>query len=258
MRILQPDFDLPGFFNRLAHARKRALLLDYDGTLAPFQVDPGKSALYPGVRKVLERVIAVPGTRLAIVTGRRFEDIRGPLETLPHTEAWASHGWERISSDGAVHRNVPNLGVREALARADSAIHPLIAPGIRLEAKVASRALHWRGVPEDEAARVHAAAIEAWQGLDDEHLALMPFEKGIEIRARGHDKGDAVRSALEYCDEGACAYFGDDFTDEDGFRAIRPYGLGVLVGERLRETQAHVWVKPPEELIELLEPWAAA
>jgi trehalose-phosphatase len=87
---------------------------------------------------------------------------------------------------------------------------------------------------------------------------MQAFDGGIELRARGHDKGDAVRTMLDQCVDAACAYLGDDTTDEDAFRAIRGHGLAVLVRERPRQTLAQLWVEPPHGLAAFLERWADA
>lgn len=256
LKVLDPRCDIEGFFARLAGARERVLLLDYDGTLAPFHADPQQALPYPGLRDVLGRIAAAPRNRIVIVSGRRLEDLRGPIEMLAHHEAWASHGWERLA-DGRVHRRIPTPRTQEALDRAKAAIQPLLVTGVRAEVKVASVALHWRGTPPELAHRTRAAALEAWEALEGEELALLPFEQGLEIRGRGHDKGDAVRAALARPGDVACAYLGDDVTDEDAFRAIRPHGLAVLVGDELRGTEAQLWLRPPAELLEFLERWPA-
>jgi trehalose-phosphatase len=256
MKTLNDGFDLERFFARLQGARERVLLLDYDGTIAPFHLDPRLALPYPNVCNVLRKVSAVPGTRIVIVSGRRLEDLPAPLAMLPHTEVWASHGWER-SWSGGVDRYAPTSTVRAELIRARALVQPLLRPGARLETKIASVALHWRGLSPLESTRIHAAALEAWEPFAGS-LTLLPFDGGLEIRAQGHDKGDAVRSAMEASRDAVCAYLGDDFTDEDAFRAIRPHGLGVLVREEPRKTLAELWLSRPHEVTAFLERWAGA
>jgi trehalose-phosphatase len=95
--------------------------------------------------------------------------------------------------------------------------------------------------------------------LGDYGLALQDFDGGIELRAPGHDKGEAVKTLLaEMGPNAMCAYLGDDRTDEDAFQAIRGKGLGVLVRENFVPTQADLWIKPPEELLEFLARWKSA
>lgn len=258
MELLNPDLDIEGYFMRVREASERVLLLDYDGTLAPFHIDPRLALPYPRACAVLRDVIAVPGTRVVIVSGRRMEDLRAPLALIPHTEVWASHGWERATGR-VVSRRIPAVDAREALRRAALLAEPLTRHGARIERKVASVAVHWRGLNPPSAARVKAGLETCWKHATQDELALLPFECGLEIRALGRSKADAVREALVDCKPGAaCAYLGDDNTDEDAFRAIRPLGLPVLVRETHRRTEADLWLSHPRELTAFLERWRPA
>ena len=58
--------------------------------------------------------------------------------------------------------------------------------------------------------------------------------------------------------DAATAYLGDDLTDEDAFKAIGNRGLAVLVRAEHRPTAAHVWIRPPQELLAFLTQWQAA
>ena len=65
-----------------------------------------------------------------------------------------------------------------------------------------------------------------------------------------------MKAVLSETPEGsAVAYLGDDITDEDAFRAVKPRGLGVLVRPELRETAADIWIRPPDELLSFLRHW---
>ena len=64
MRILRPTGDPDHFFKKLARAPRAALLLDYDGTLAPFRVDPLEAQPYAGVRAALDTLMAQHDTRV--------------------------------------------------------------------------------------------------------------------------------------------------------------------------------------------------
>jgi trehalose-phosphatase len=78
----------------------------------------------------------------------------------------------------------------------------------------------------------------------------------MEIRAPDRNKGDAVRILLEEePEEAVAAYLGDDRTDEDAFKALKGRGLGILVAEEPRPTEATVLLKPPDGVIDFLRKW---
>ncbi len=99
----------------------------------------------------------------------------------------------------------------------------------------------------------------AEDGSEDYQLELLDFDGGVEIRVPGHDKGQAVETILNET-EGWRAWRISVMIrlTKMHFRSIKGKGLAVLVRERVRETAADVWLKPPEELIEFLENWLLA
>jgi trehalose-phosphatase len=259
MLALNPELDLDRFFRDLGRAPERVLLLDYDGTLAPFHKRPEHAVPYPRVAEILGEAIGRCATRIVIVSGRRLADLRGPLARIPHDEVWASHGWERFTALGEHVGYEPRSEAKRQLQRAEAPARQLAMHGARVERKVASVAVHWRGIDAPAAELVRERLAVAWQGLGDDELVLLEFDGGMELRARGRDKGDVVRDILATCSPGAvCAYLGDDHTDEDAFAAIKGRGLGVLVRPELRDTCADLWIKPPLELNAFLERWCAS
>lgn len=257
MQVLSPRVDWQGFLEGIARAPERVLMLDYDGTLAPFQVRPERAAPYAGVRETLEALTEAGGTRIVIVSGRPAAHLV-PLLDLQHSpEIWGVHGWERLLPDGKLYTEEPSPAVKVSLEKAAAATQDVIRKGGRLERKLASIALHWRGLPVLGAARAEAQCRAAWQAFVDEGtLELLPFDGGLELRARGCNKQHAVKAVLSETSAGAAiAYLGDDLTDEDAFAAVKPRGLAVLVRPELRETLADVWLQPPRELIAFLNRW---
>jgi len=255
METLHPSFDLEAFFDRLRAATDRLLLLDYDGTLAPFHKRPEHAMPYPGVEDALGRITRKADTRVVIVSGRKLADLRVPLARIPHEEVFASHGWERMAAGGTRTDHEPAAEARRQLMLAEPMARTLAIYGARVERKIASVAVHWRGVSEPNATIVRDRIGKSWGAMEGE-LDLMPFDGGLELRARGRTKADAVRDALANSSpECVCAYLGDDFTDEDAFAAIEDRGAAVLVRPVLRPTRAHLWLRPPDDLLGFLDRW---
>jgi trehalose 6-phosphate phosphatase len=257
LQVLTPRVDLAGFIARIAHAPARVLMLDYDGTLAPFHVKPDQAVPTPAVAAVLEEIIQAGGTRVVLVSGRPAEELPPLLNLSERPEIWGSHGWERLLPDGRRIVEEPADEVRQALARAAAAIRAVMPAGGRLEEKLASVAVHWRGLPEELARalqREASACFQGFAGVND--VEVLSFDGGVELRAVGCNKQYAVKAVLSKTkDDSAVAYLGDDITDEDAFRAVKPRGLGVLVRGEFRKTEADVWIRPPHELVEFLGHW---
>jgi trehalose-phosphatase len=227
-----------GFWRAVVSARHRLLLLDYDGTLAPFRLRRDGAVPFPGARAILERVAAAPATSVAVVSGRRLEPLARLLRTSG-VELVGEHGWEVRRRDGRVSRKEVPKRRREALEEAMASAREA-GFGARLERKRASVVLHTRGLPPARARALQRACASLWGGGSDGGLLrLVPIDGGIELRAPGRDKGTAVRDLLEACPTGTLPVFlGDDATDEDAFRAVRARGFGIRVGPSARRSFA--------------------
>jgi trehalose-phosphatase len=247
---------LNAFWRRLKEASQRALLLDYDGTLAPFREERDQAVPYPGVREELEAILADGTTRLVVISGRSIEDLLPLLGLKSHPEIWGCHGWERLLPDGSHEIGDLPEGAAEALEEA-AALLRQAGHAERCERKPVSVAFHWRGLDPERIARLDTEVTEAWNPLAERGgLELHPFDGGLELRVPGRDKGFAVRRILADLDEGAAvAYLGDDLTDEDAFRAMEGRGLSILVRREPRPTAAELRLEPPDELLQFLCQW---
>ena len=256
MQVLSPGIDLDTFYERLVKATSRVLMLDYDGTLAPFRVRPEQAVPYPGVGEALSALVATAHNRVVIVSGRRAEEVAALLPAGVRPEIWGAHGCERLLPGSDVQADEPGAEVKQALALAQLRASDF-QYGARLERKPASIALHWRGLPVLNVARLREQVETAWRPLAEQGaLEWLPFDCGIELRAPGVNKEHAVNAVLSEIAPGAAvAYLGDDITDEDAFRAVKGRGLAVLVRPECRETAADIWIRPPHELLEFLGRW---
>lgn len=257
MQVLSAQFDLDTYYERLDAASRRVLMIDYDGTLAPFRVRPEQAEPYPGVAELLGALVAQEDMRVVIVSGRRVHEVAGLLPATSRREIWGAHGWERMLPNGLVHSEEPAAEVGSALAEANARAMKFRQPGARIERKPASIALHWRGMPMLSAARMREKTEAAWRPLVEPGLLeWLAFDGGVELRARAANKQHAVNAVLaESGPDNAVAYLGDDVTDEDAFRAIKGRGLAVLVRPEFRETAADIWIRPPRELLEFVGRW---
>ena len=257
MKILKPNLNLDLFNEKLSAAALRILLLDYDGTLAPFTEERMAAVPYPGIEDLISRIGVLDRCRVIIISGRKIEDLLKLVrfETMP--ELWGCHGWERLSpGEKYIARDV-GTDVKLFLGKASEyAMNNGLSD--RFERKPVSIAFHWRGgepgLENKITTMIHSDLLTA---AVDAGLEMRRFSGGIELIASGVNKGRAVDSILdEYGRDAVTAYLGDDNTDEDAFAALGERGLSVLACRELHATGADIWIRPPEELLTFLENWA--
>lgn len=246
------------FFVRLRTAPARALLLDYDGTLSPFTPDRTRAFPYPEIPELVSKIMR-HNTRVVLVSGRAATELLFLSGIHPHPEIWGSHGAERLYPDGSYEVESPSPDHQTGL---QLAIRSLKAAGLgeSIETKPVGIAVHWRGLPHDERARIenHVRTV-CGSVVTDYGLQLQPFDGGLELRVPGKNKGNAVDTILGECVPGvAAAYLGDDQTDENAFRAIKGRGIAVLIRPEPRPTEADLWLRPPGELVRFLRDWLDA
>lgn len=260
MDVLTEGVAPEAFFEELEAASASVLMLDYDGTLAPFREDRDRAVPYPGVRGRLERLLRIDVVRVVLISGRPVRDVLRLVGLDEGVEVWGTHGWERRRADGTYEPPDLPEGVRDALEAAERFLSDEMRVGRRCERKPASVAFHVRNVPEGRARDEVRRVREGWASVvAQDGLTIEEFDGGIELRVQGRDKGDAVDEILaEAPADASCAYLGDDWTDEDAFRALGDRGLRVLVRSTMRETVADLRLEPPEELLEFLDRWETA
>jgi trehalose 6-phosphate synthase/trehalose 6-phosphate phosphatase len=251
------------FFSGFGENHAPLLLLDYDGTLAPFRVDRSKAKPFKGVREVLGRIQAESRTRIVVITGRPAREISPLLRGYPPVveqpvEVWGLHGSERLHPDGRHEVEEPAPETRRMLDQLREYLRHNNLGG-EFEDKPNAAVMHWRGASARTARFIEQRTREMFEPLAAHPgLTLLEFESGLELRA-GRNKGDAVRALAEEMPQGTpIAYLGDDYTDELAFRALKEYDgphLSALVKTVKRDTAAEVWLRPPSELRLFLKLW---
>ena len=223
----------------LPHLDRSAILLDIDGTLLDLAPTPREVWVPPGLARTLNQLLIRTSGALALVSGRSLNDI--DLIFAPEQfPAVGGHGAEmRISSDSeAVATIAPPMD--KELKRRLAAIARL-SPGILLEDKGYSLALHYRLAPHAEKA-IYAAVSLIRADLPDAPVEILAGKSVCEVKHAGFDKGTAVRELMQSQPfKGRRPIFiGDDVTDESVF-AIMPDlgGLAFSVGRRAKGVAGH-------------------
>lgn len=259
MHILNPGFKLDDFLARARDVRSRVLMLDYDGTLAPFRTKPDEALPYTGMVPLLDAIQDAGHTRLVVVSGRWTKDLIPLLGLKRRPEIWGSHGWERLGVQGEYSVAPIDDKTLEVLVMADEWAQQVEKIGGRCESKPAAVAFHWRGLSNKKISQIRNMIFENWKDLEHANLSWHDFDGGIELRPAGWDKGNVVKTLIaETGPDAVFAYLGDDLTDESAFKAMTDRGVAVLVRPELRPTTADLWLKPPEEVRKFLMHWHEA
>ena len=251
--------ELDAFFHGLASGAHPILLLDYDGTLAPFRVDRFQARPWAGVRELLQRIQQQGKTRVAVITGRPAAEIAPMLALDPPLEVWGLHGAERLYPDGRRELEQAPAATQLRLEELRQLLKHDSLGGL-FEDKANGVVMHWRGRSRGQAEQIERRTRQLFEPLAQlEGLALLEFDAGLELRA-GRNKGGAVEAILaEAGMESPVAYLGDDLSDEAAFRAVNRLGLrglSVLVRRQRRASAARLWLRPPDALKEFLMTWA--
>ncbi|MEM9465687.1 MAG: trehalose-phosphatase [Actinomycetota bacterium] len=241
------DPELVACLDRLATAPQLLVACDYDGTIAPIVDDPMKALPLRDTSVALRGLANLPQTEVAVISGRSLRDLAA-LSRLPaEIHLVGSHGTE-FDIDFALDLD-PAL--RERRTHLLGALAEVVAahPGVSLEKKPASVAVHYRAVTDDaEVARV-LADLETISA-DIGELTVRHGKKVCELLLIPTDKGRALNTVRANVGATAVLFVGDDVTDEFAFRTLQGPDVGVKVGEG--ETAASFRVATPEDAAILL------
>jgi trehalose 6-phosphate synthase/phosphatase len=236
-------------------ARRRLLIMDYDGTLVPFANRPEQVPPPPVVVRLLTALVADPRNCVALISGRQTDVLDAWFGAIEGLWLVAEHGaelkpprsssWEPLRPQASGEWKTAVLPILEHFVDR--------TPGSFVEEKKYSVVLHYRmAEPEFGAwlANELVSMLEAM--LAETELRAFLGEKIVEIRPVWVNKGKASERLLAAQPEPDFLFAaGDDRTDEDLFEQIRGDGWTVRVGSG--PTHAAFAVPDFEHIRKLLE-----
>ncbi|MGH9704953.1 MAG: trehalose-phosphatase [Candidatus Acidiferrales bacterium] len=239
--------------DQIRAAQHLALFTDFDGTLVRIQRHASQVRLSARVRMLLES-IAHSGVCVGVVSGRKINDVRNRVG-LHHIWYAGVHGFFLLDPENhsmALLSPIQRSWIKEvkrALARQLAGV-----PGIRLEPKDATIAVHYRGAPS----RSLYLAREGIRRVLKCHpeVSILPGKKVWELLPDSTtDKWTAI--SLILCRERKrnstgtwlSIYLGDDATDELVFQKME--GISIAVG-RKHSTSARYFLRSPAEVSKFL------
>ena len=235
-------------------AQSRLIMLDYDGTLAPFATLPQSAVPSSHLIGILERLVQDEESIVALISGRSRTDLARWFAEIPNLWIAAEHGallWSPISRtwDQPHH---------DASDEWKKRVYPILehfvdrTPGSFIEEKEFSLVWHYRMAdPEfgDWLANDLVANLDHM--LAESPVKAMKGQKTVEVKSLWANKGQVYSRLLL---SGAAPDFilaaGDDVTDEDLFARLPESAWTIHVGRN--QSRAKYYLSNPDEMISLL------
>lgn len=248
---------LPEPLERLAATPRLLVALDFDGTLSPLVDEPMTARMTSEAAAAVSALVSAPETTVALISGRTLEDLRviAQHEDDSPIVLAGSHGvqwWHPASAQGetpeAAEADQGDMALRrELVAAAEDAVDGI--EGAWIEPKEFGFAVHTRRAAPADAAAAHervselmASRAPQWRRRTGHSLT--------EYAYRAEGKDSAVSLLRDRIGATGVLFAGDDVTDEDALRSLRPGDVGVRVGDG--DTAATIRVSGIAELAELL------
>jgi trehalose 6-phosphate synthase/phosphatase len=232
--------------NRYAKTRKRIIFLDYDGTLVGFQPNIAQANPDKELYSLIDLLTEDPANHVVLISGRKHENL-GDWFDNRNIYLIAEHGAWFKQQNGHWHKI---SGLSDSWKQD---IYPVLetyvdrTPGSFIEEKTYSLAWHYRkaqnGLGE---LRANELVNNLKYIANDKGLQILPGDKVLEIKNIEVNKGKAAVSLTENQDYDFIIALGDDFTDEDVFKALPDSAITIKVGSNI--SAAKFYLRNPSEV----------
>lgn len=232
-------------------AKRRLILLDYDGTLVPLAMHPNMAAPSENLKLFLRLLAQEPRTDVVLISGRNKNELQSWFGGLDIVLV-AEHGvWiKELGEDWKVQKPLSNDWKPKILPLME--MHTDRLPGSFIEEKDYSLAWHYRMADPEMSS---AMAKELVDGLvsftANIDIRVLKGNKVVEVRNAGMTKGDA---GLYFMSKGKFDFIlaaGDDWTDEDLFKVLPETAFSIRIG--MSQSYANFNLRNCNEFLELMQ-----
>ncbi|HEX7774292.1 MAG TPA: bifunctional alpha,alpha-trehalose-phosphate synthase (UDP-forming)/trehalose-phosphatase [Pyrinomonadaceae bacterium] len=235
-------------------AQSRLIMLDYDGTLAPFATLPQTAVPSQNLIDVLEQLVADKNSIVALISGRSRADLERWFAGIPNLWIAAEHGavlWSPTSRNWEQPHDAQSNEWKKC-------VYPILehfvdrTPGSFIEEKEFSLVWHYRMAdPEfgDWLANDLVANLDHM--LAESPVKAVKGQKTVEVKSLWANKGQIYsRLLLSEAEPDFIMAAGDDVTDEDLFARLPESAWTIHVGRN--QSRAKYYLSTPDEMIGLL------
>lgn len=257
MTLVPDQQEVQHALERAASSPELFCFLDYDGTLAPIAPRPELARPLARTETTLTRLVRLPGTDVAVVSGRPVADLLRIL-SIDGLFYVGLHGAEIRTPEGREMRLPVSSRAQSLLREWRGKLEALCSrfPGVWIEDKGLALACHDRQAPEEVAAQLDRffSGLAAEFRAPSVPLELLHGKRVWELRPKGIDKGRAVLSILRtYRLTALPLYAGDDRTDEDAFAQLPEKAITIRIGEVDAPSRARYRIASPHEFKAFLD-----
>lgn len=246
--------DIIKLMNDYNKAVARLILLDYDGTLVPFDLHPNLTRPSSNAKTILRQLSADTKSQIVLISGRDNENLEAYWGDLNIILA-AEHGGFFKIPNGLWMKQYSYTDTNNWILNATSALHALAFQyeGSFVELKSFSVAWHYRAiadkVTESDKRQIHAA-IRALPNQNN--FLIYDSEYTLELRTRGIDKGTSIARWLGNKRFDFIMAIGDSQTDEDLFKIFGEEVYTIKVGKQ-NNTAANYYLPSQKEVLPFLQ-----
>ncbi len=211
-------------------AQRRCILLDYDGTLAPYQKLPSLATPSDELILLLQELTSDPANEIVIISGRDADTLEKWLGDLPMNMI-AEHG-ACVRYKGEEWKELVNINTEwKEQVRPMMQLFVDRCAGSFIEEKKSTLAWHYRNTNTELGfMRSRELRNNLLQLTANTSLQVIDGNRVLEVRMIGVDKGAAATNMLAQIEPDFILCIGDDATDEDMFRALKDRGHTIKIG----------------------------
>ena len=237
--------------SRYNKTSNRIIFLDYDGTLVDFKANIEQASPDTELYGILNKLTGDTANHVVLISGRKHENLEEWFGNN-NIDLIAEHGaW--FKKQGANWHRLPGLS-----AQWKYDIFPVLetyvdrTPGTFIEEKTYSLVWHYRKAQKGLGELRAGELMNTLKYIaNDKGLQLLPGDKVVEVKNVEINKGKAALTMLDGEHYDFILAMGDDYTDEDIFKALPESAITVKIGSNV--SAAKFYLRTPFEARKLLK-----
>lgn len=224
------ELSLEKMLKEFSKAEKRVIFLDYDGTLTGFVSDPRDAKPDEELNDIMQKLVKEPKNSVVVISGRDKDTLHEwmggfDVDLIAEHGVWVRHHGKEWKTVVAIKSNWK----KEILPVLELYVNR--TPGSFIEEKDFSLVWHYRKVETGLGElRTRELTSHLKYLSSNSNLQVLEGDMVVEIKDREVNKGRTALQWLQGHPHDFVIAIGDDFTDEDTFKAMPKDAYTIKVG----------------------------